>query len=168
MSLRTPILLTGGAGFVGSTLLRRLVREAPPKKLHVLLQKNSDCWRIGDILKKVSVHFVDLRLPRAVDALVQKVKPRTIFHLATHGAYPAQQYDEKEILATNVDATFNLMRSCLAQGCDAFVNTGSSSEYGLKDKPMKESDVLEPTTAYGTSKAWATLYGQYLARREEA
>lgn len=120
------------------------------------------------MLKKTSVHFVDVRSSRAVDTLVRRVMPKTIFHLATHGAYPAQQYDEEEILATNVHATFNLMRSCLRIGFDAFVNTGSSSEYGSKQAPMKEGDVLAPTTAYGASKAWATLYGQYLARTHGA
>ncbi len=165
MSLRTPILITGGSGFVGSNLLRRLIQETPPKKIHVLLRKNSKTWRINDLLKKVNmaVHVVDLRNQRATDRLVREIKPKTIFHLATHGAYPSEQYDEKEIIETNIISTFNLLRGCLKYGFDAFVNTGSSSEYGLKSKPMRESDILNPLSAYGASKAWATLYGQYLA-----
>lgn len=46
--------------------------------------------------------------------------------------------------------------------CEIFVNTGSSSEYGQKDIPMKESDPIEPNNLYGISKAAATHYAVYL------
>jgi nucleoside-diphosphate-sugar epimerase len=47
-----------------------------------------------------------------------------------------------------------------------FVNTGSSSEYGIKDTPMVESDLLAPINDYGVSKAAATLYCQKIAKTE--
>ena len=168
MRMSTPVLITGASGFVGSNLLRRLIKEVPPKRVHIVLRKNSDTWRIDDILKKVSVHIVDLRSQSAADALVRRVKPKTIFYLAVHGAYSCQQHDEKEIFDTNILCTFHLMQSCLQFGFDAFINTGSIAEYGTKKKPMREDDVLKPMTAYGASKAWATLYGQYAALAKKA
>lgn len=163
MTLQTPILITGASGFVGANLLRRLIEEMPSQKVHVLLRKSSNTWRIDDALKKVSTHVVDLQDQLKINRLVQKIKPRTIFHLAAHGAYPYQQLGEKEIIDTNVICTFNLIQACLRTGFNAFINTGSSSEYGINQKPMSEGDLLTPITAYGVSKAWATLYGQYLA-----
>lgn len=163
MKLQTPILVTGASGFVGANLLRRLIKEAPPQKVHVLLRKSSNTWRINDVLKEVLVHVVDLRSQAATDRFLWKIKPKTIFHLSTHGAYPYQQLDEQEIIDTNVICTFNLTQACLKVGFDKFINTGSSSEYGINQKPMSESDTLKPITAYGASKAWATLYGEYLA-----
>lgn len=168
MPLKTPILITGASGFVGANLLRRLIREVPPKKVHVLLRPEARLWRIEDILRRVSAHVVDMRNAGATERFIRKIKPKTIFHLATHGGYPQEQHDERAILETNVLCTFNLIRSCLELGFDAFVNTGSSSEYGAKDKPMKEGDILAPITAYGASKAWATLYCQYLACEQRA
>jgi nucleoside-diphosphate-sugar epimerase len=168
MALRTPILITGASGFIGANLLRRLTTRVPKKDLHVLLRKQSNTWRVDDILKKTSVHIADLRDKKASDALIKKIKPRTIFHLAAHGAYPSQQQDEDEIIQTNIISTFNLFQSCLAQGFDAFVNTGSSSEYGAKTKPMRETDSLEPVIPYAVSKAWATLYAEYLTRTQKA
>ena len=166
--MKSPVLITGASGFVGSNLLRRLITEISPKKIHVLLRRGSDTWRIKDLLPKVSVHMADLKTQSAADALVQTVRPKTIFHLATHGGYSYQQNDEQAIIDTNIVFTFHLMQACLRVGFDAFVNTGSSSEYGAKKKPMSEKDVLHPGTAYGASKAWATMYGEYLALAKKA
>lgn len=163
LKFSTPVLITGASGFVGSNLLRRLVREAQPKKVYVILRKNARTWRIDDLLRVVSTYIIDLRDPLATNRFIKKIKPKTIFHLATHGAYPQEQYDEQEIIDTNIICTFNLMQACLGEGFDVFINTGTSSEYGTKKKPMREADMLDPNTAYGASKAWATLYGRYLA-----
>lgn len=160
--MQTPILITGASGFVGANLLRRLIKDTPPQKIHIFLRKTSNTWRIDDVLKKVSVHVVDMRNQKETEQLVKKIKPKTIFHLATHGAYPYQQNDEKEIFETNVVCTFNLLQACMKTGFDAFINTGTSSEYGINTKPMKENDALYPVTPYGVSKAWATHYAKYL------
>ena len=163
LKFSTPVLITGASGFVGSNLLRRLVREAQPKKIHVLLRKSVRTWRINDLFRVVSTHIIDLRDPLAANRFIKKIKPKTIFHLATHGAYPQEQYEEKEIIDTNIICTFNLMQACLREGFNAFINTGTSSEYGMKKRPMREADMIDPNTAYAASKAWATLYGRYLA-----
>ena len=168
MPLRTPIIITGASGFVGSNLLRRIIEKMPPKKVHVLLRKKSNIWRIADVLKKVQVHAADLRSREETDRIMRLVKPKIVFHLAAHGAYPYQQHDENEIFETNVLGTFNLMSSASAAGCRAFINTGSSSEYGINQKPMSERDALRPVTAYGVSKAFATLWGKYLALSRKA
>src|SRR3989344_1376375 len=81
--------------------------------------------------------------------LVKKVKPSFVYHLATHGGYHKQQ-DGRRIVHTNIMGSFNLfdaLKTC--RTLKRIVNAGSSSEYGSKSHPMKEQDVLEPTTAYG-------------------
>lgn len=168
MQLRTPILITGASGFVGSNILRRLIHENLQKDIHVLLRKKSDTWRIDDILKNVQAHVVDMRDEVLTEKLLRGVKAKTIFHLAAHGAYPYQQKDEKEIIETNILCTSNLMKSALKYGCSSFINTGTSSEYGINLKPMTERDILRPVTAYGVSKAWATLWGAYLVFSQKA
>src|SRR3989344_4171361 len=98
--------------------------------------------------------------------LVKKVKPSFVYHLATHGGYHKQQ-DGRRIVHTNIMGSFNLfdaLKTC--RTLKRIVNAGSSSEYGSKSHPMKEQDVLEPTTAYGVAKAAQTLLAQYLAREE--
>lgn len=168
MKLQTPILITGASGFIGANLLSRITKKVSPKEVHVFLRKNSNLWRINDLLEKVSAHIVNLQDQTGTEQLLQKIRPKTIFHLATHGAYPYQTKDEKEILETNIICTFNLLQACLKIGFEAFINSGTSSEYGVNQKPMRENDILIPVTAYGVTKAWATLYGQYLACSQKA
>jgi nucleoside-diphosphate-sugar epimerase len=94
-------------------------------------------------------------------------KPHWIFHLAADGAYSWQR-DPVSILRTNVMGTANLLNVCLANGFEAFVNTGSSSEYGLKDHPPREDEALEPNSQYAVAKAAATMYCRQAARASGA
>ena len=146
-------LLTGASGFIGSNLLRKLVQKN--EQVHIILRKKSNTWRINDILHKVKIHFSDLSKYTEVLKIVQKTKPTVIYHLASFGAYPFQ-VDTDKILKVNVMGTWNLLHALLKHEYKLFVNTGSSSEYGYKDKPMKETDILEPASYYAVSKCAQT------------
>jgi dolichol-phosphate mannosyltransferase len=56
-----------------------------------------------------------------------------------------------------------LVQACLRTGFESFVNSGSSSEYGLKDHAPSETDYLEPNSHYAVAKASATLFCRYTA-----
>lgn len=149
------ILITGASGFVGAALLRRIVEKYPTAKPYVLLRENSKDWRIKDILKKVKRISADLTDFEELKNQVQKIKPSVIFHLAVYGAYSSQNSLE-EAVKTNVVGTKNLLLSLEGVNYQMFVNTGSSSEYGYKNHPMKETDFLEPASYYAATKAAST------------
>jgi len=94
---------------------------------------------------------------------MQEVRPERVFHLAAHGAYSWQD-NARRIMETNAVGAVNLLDACLDADCEAFVNAGSSSEYGLKDHPPSEDETLEPGSAYAVSKAAATLLCGHAAR----
>jgi dolichol-phosphate mannosyltransferase len=96
-------------------------------------------------------------------SVVAKIQPDWIFHLAAHGAYPSQT-DLRQMVQTNIMGTINLVEACLRIGFEAFVNTGSSSEYGFKDYAPSETEWLEPNSHYAVTKASATLYCYYTAQ----
>jgi nucleoside-diphosphate-sugar epimerase len=56
------------------------------------------------------------------------------------------------------------MDAAVEIGCECFVNTWSSSEYGYKDSPMSEENLLEPNNLYGISKAAASHYATYIKK----
>jgi UDP-glucose 4-epimerase len=147
-------LVTGGAGFVGAALVRRLLAEG--HRVELLLRPGRDHWRLNDIHNSVFVHEADLRDPDAVGAAVAAAAPEWIFHLAAHGAY-SWQTDAKGILESNLLGTLHLAEACVNQGFDAFVHAGSSSEYGLKDHPPSEDEATEPNSDYAIAKVAATL-----------
>jgi nucleoside-diphosphate-sugar epimerase len=154
-------LITGATGFIGSNLLRALVSNN--FETHVTIRKDSNIWRISEVIDQVEVHYCDLTDQERVKQTILETRPQLIFHLATHGATPHQKEKEK-IMNANFMGTINLVDACVESGFECFINTGSSSEYGIKLEPMKETDVLEPIDEYGVSKAAATLYCQSIAK----
>lgn len=108
--------------------------------------------------------MVNLNLadPQAVESAIESIRPQWVFHLAAHGAY-SYQTDIHSIVETNITGAVNLVEACLRAGVEAFVNTGSSSEYGLKDHPPGEDEPLEPNSHYAWTKAAATGYCRYTA-----
>ncbi len=154
------VLVTGATGFVGANLARKLVALGCVP--HVIKRKNANIGRIKDVAQQMVFHDVDLLNRAKINKLVKIIKPDIIFHLATYGGYVFQNECES-IMVTNINGTTNLLNACLNVGFTSFINTGSSSEYGIKNKPMKETDILEPITNYGVSKASVTLLCQAIA-----
>ncbi len=154
-------LLTGGTGFVGANLARRLLAEG--HEVHLLVRPGYQPWRIAGIANSLAIHQTELTDPDALGPLVQRIRPDWVFHLAAYGAYSSQT-DLRRMVDTNVVGTANLVTACLRVGFEAFVNTGSSSEYGLKDHAPTETEWLEPNSYYAVTKASATLFCRHVAQ----
>jgi dolichol-phosphate mannosyltransferase len=157
------VLVTGATGFVGANLARRLLRDG--HEVHLLVHPGYTRWRLDGIRRRVALHEVDLAEASGVAALVHQVRPGWVFHLAAHGAY-SWQTDLARMVQANIVGTVNLVQACLAEGFDAFVNTGSSSEYGFKRHAPTEQEWLEPNSHYAVTKASATLFCRHAAQRD--
>lgn len=156
------ILITGGTGFVGANMARAMVSAG--HNVHLLVRWESTLWRLDNLKKDLVLHEVELRDPDGLSTMVQKVRPTVIHHLAAYGAYPTKQTNTTAIFETNLLGTLNLVHACESIDYRAFINTGSSSEYGVKDSPLSEEDRLDPYNDYGVSKAatslWIQSYGK--------
>lgn len=161
--MKEKILITGATGFIGSNLTRRLVEEK--KEVYIVLRKESDICRIKDIIKRVNVIYADLLDYDKLAKKVQKVNPKYIFHLATYGSYPDLQKDDNLMIKTNILGTYNLLKATKGIDYKCFIHTGSSSEYGIKDTAISETDILEPVDQYGVTKACATLLCQMFSKK---
>ncbi|MEK7513626.1 MAG: SDR family NAD(P)-dependent oxidoreductase [Patescibacteria group bacterium] len=147
------VLVTGGSGFIGANLVRSLINQSA--KVHLFLRPKAKIWRLTEIIKKTKIYNVDITDKQSIEKAIIKIKPQVIFHLAVYGAYP-QQTNLGATIKTNIIGTVNLLEA-IKNSQTVLVNTGTSSEYGCKNKPMKETDSLEPAFFYAASKA-ATSY----------
>lgn len=157
------ILVTGGTGFVGANLVRKLVSLG--HKPTVLIRKGSNLWRLHDVLSKVKLVQTDMSDYKRLKSDLKKIQPNVIYHLATYGANQSIQNSGTDLVKTNILASYNFLEICCENGFEYFVNTGSSSEYGLKNSPMTEQDVLQPVNLYGASKGAVTLIARTLAQK---
>jgi nucleoside-diphosphate-sugar epimerase len=155
------VLVTGGGGFVGANLSRRLLRDG--HTLHLFLRPRSAQWRLEELKNNARFHLTNLADRQQIRQTLSKIKPDWIFHLAAYGAYSFQN-DAQTLIETNLSGTVNLVQAAIETGFEVFVNTGSSSEYGFKTHPTAESDLLEPNSTYAVTKAASTLFCQHMAR----
>ena len=158
------ILVTGGAGFVGSHLVEKLL--AAEHKVAILDDFN-DFYdpqikhaNIAAIAKDVAVHHVDLRDSASVRNLFHAEKFEAIAHLAARaGVRPSIQHPQL-YYDTNVNGTLHLLDAARVTGVERFVFASSSSVYGIsKTVPFSEDQHLTQTISpYAATK----IAGEFL------
>ena len=132
--------------------------------MHLLVRPGYQAWRLAEIARDVRLHEVNLEDAPRVGEVVRDIRPDWAFHLAAYGAYSSQQ-GMARMVATNLLGCCSLLDACADNDVEAFVNAGSSSEYGFKDHAPSEEEALEPNSDYAITKAAATYYCQSVARR---
>jgi nucleoside-diphosphate-sugar epimerase len=143
------IFLTGATGFIGSHLLRRLIKEKC--EVHISVRENSLLNRIKDVMDNCTCHTLDLTDFKSTKNLIKKLKPTIIFHLAAYGA-KYQQQDIYQAVDVNIKVSVNLFKSYLENKLLRFVYTGTSLEYGYKSKPVSERSLPNPQSTYAITK----------------
>lgn len=159
------VCITGITGFVGANLAHALIERGD--EVIGLVRPGYQPWRIVDILSHIQLIPIDLTDAAAVKQLFQQQQFDWVFHLAVYGAYSSQT-DMHRMISTNITSTVNLVDAALAADVDCFINTGSSSEYGVKSTPPSEQAWLEPNSNYAITKAAATHYCRHMARIHQA
>lgn len=142
------VLVTGGAGFIGSHLTAALLAEGA--SVRVL-----DDMSTGSLanLEGMSPEIIigDIADPEVVDRAAAGCD--LIFHLAALVSAPYSLENPMLTFRTNVTGTFNLLEAARQMGVRRFVYASSSAVYGnLPGLPKKEDDLLAPVTPYAATK----------------
>lgn len=154
------MLITGAAGFIGSHIARRMVREN--FSVHIIARKGTDLWRVKDVLHGLVVHWADLTDEKSMRTLADEINPDHIFHLAVAGLRGGVSLPEKDLIRVNLLGLMNILTIFKEAHYKSFINFGSSSEYGCKETRMAESDSCRPINAYGVTKLAATSYASFI------
>src|SRR3984893_5259261 len=158
------ILVTGGAGFIGSHLVEKLLAGGHGV---AILDDFNDYYdpeikreNIAAVSKDVAIHRVDLREDAAVRNLFHGEKFDTIMHLAARaGVRPSIQHP-RLYYDTNVNGTLHLLEAARVTGVERFIFASSSSVYGIsKTVPFSEDLHLTQTISpYAATK----IAGEFL------
>jgi nucleoside-diphosphate-sugar epimerase len=158
------VLVTGGAGFIGSHLVRRLVAEGA--LVHLIVKPSTALERIEDVRNSVTIHQSSLEDVSSVENILGTIAPDGIFHLAGESQSFGRIPSAADLIKTNVSASIGLMDAASKLPIEFFVNTGTFAEYGSKESAIREDMVFEPKELYGISRIPADLYAQALGREQ--
>jgi polyisoprenyl-phosphate glycosyltransferase len=158
--LAGPILIVGASGFIGAKMFFNLRKHREDVFGCARYLENS--WRFSN-LRSSQLLSLDIADYDRVKSVILHLKPRTVFNMSAYGGY-ARQKDVDKIHLTNYIGTLNLIRALSETGCDAFVQSGSSSEYGLNSAGPSEDDELIPNSDYAVSKVGASYLIKYYGR----
>ena len=158
------ILVTGGAGFIGSHLVEALVARGD----HVsVLDDFNDYYspriklaNLAAVRERIDVHAVDLCNAAAVGRVVRRGRYDAIVHLGARAGVRPSIEQPRLYVDTNVTGTLNLLEAARAAGVGRFVFASSSSVYGLcRRVPFREDEPLAQTISpYAATK----LAGEHL------
>jgi nucleoside-diphosphate-sugar epimerase len=157
------ILITGGAGYIGSILTSELLRQNYQVTILDSLLFGGES--ILPFMSHPNFHFIktDVTEPRAVRDAIKKdwQKPDAVIHLAGIVGFPACQAVGKQVSwKYNVEATKMVFEQSADLGVERFVFASTYSNYGLSPdgKPVTEESPLNPQSLYAETKIAAEEY----------
>ena len=151
-------IVTGGAGFIGSALVRALLGQGASSVAVIdnLLTGREE--NLAEVRSQVEFHHADICHYGQIAPLVRKAE--VVFHLAAIPSVPRSISDPVPSHETNIDGTFQVFRACAGGGVRRVVYAASSSAYGdTALLPKLESMPPQPKSPYGVQK----LVGEYYA-----
>ncbi|MEG1433506.1 polysaccharide biosynthesis protein [Eubacterium sp.] len=145
------VLVTGGAGSIGSELCRQIIRFHPKELIILDINENALYYLelelgryIKEILNPMGIHVtLTVRIASIREADIMKeifldLKPQIVFHAAAHKHVPLMERTPREAVKNNVFGTINVLNACLTAGVDRFVQIST-------DKAVNPTNVMGAT-----------------------
>ncbi|KKY25705.1 putative dtdp-glucosedehydratase [Phaeomoniella chlamydospora] len=159
------ILITGGAGFIASWLVRHLAMNYP--EYHIICFDKLDyCASLNNVkclegLENFDFCYGDITSGSDVQRALKKYNVDTVFHFAAQSHVDLSFGNSFQFTETNVKGTHVMLECCVKAGVKKFIHISTDEvmgEVGFDDEDLLENSVLAPTNPYSASKAAAEMY----------
>ncbi|MFW9804261.1 MAG: NAD-dependent epimerase/dehydratase family protein [Candidatus Thorarchaeota archaeon] len=158
MSHGESVLITGGTGFIGSHLARKLVRD---EQEVVLFDLYPNPHSIADIKDHVNVLEGDVADYKAITDAIDQYKITSVIHTAAMLSVAAAT-ELRTAYNVNIDGTFNILEACRVKGVEKVVFLSSLAAFGPNSPfPFHETTYREPASFYGVSKVCGEVLGTF-------
>ena len=165
MSEKTPVIVTGGSGLLGSSLVHQLV-EAGQEQVTVL-DVNPDPTRLDDIADHIEYVEGDVASPDLLRKTIGSIRPKKIYHLAAFLGDWCED-DPMEGTRININGVQHLFETAVQHGVRQVLFSSSLGTYGydLKDDEIFTDTTLQrPFSYYGVTKLYAETAGRWYKRK---
>jgi dTDP-glucose 4,6-dehydratase len=165
------LLVTGGAGFIGSTFVRRVLRGAEPSLAGaevVVLDKLTyagNAENLAPVATDPALHFVKGDITDALLVADLMIGVDAVVHFAAESHVDRSILGAAPFVVTNVVGTHTVLQAALEAGVSTFVHVSTDEVYGSIDSgSWTEGHLLEPNSPYSASKAGSDLLARAYAR----
>ncbi len=142
------ILVTGGAGYIGSHIVHKLVNQHD-----VLVYDNLSKGHKEAVHEKATLITADLKDKDKLDETFRKNKINAVIHLAAYSLVGESMQDPEKYFQNNVVNSLNLLNSMVKNNVKNIIFSSSAAVYGEpKELPIKEEHCKKPTNVYGETK----------------
>ena len=154
-------LVTGGAGFIGSHLVNRLVDCGHS----VVVIDDLSSGQLRSVNQQATFYHTELNDPR-IERIVQREQPELVFHLAAQSSVRQSSVDPAADANSNIVGTIRLISACADRGAEKFIfsSTGGAMYGNLDSIPCGEDAPANPMSPYGLSKLVGEQYLQLFHR----
>ncbi len=150
-------VVTGGAGFIGSALVRGLLRQGDGQVVVIDNLLTGFAHNLDEVRSSITFHAADIRDYDAVAAIVRDAD--TVFHEAAIPSVPRSIKDPVPSHEVNINGTFNVLRAASENGVRRVVYAASSSAYGdTAVLPKVETMAARPKSPYAVQKLLGEQY----------
>jgi len=156
------LLVTGGAGFIGSEFVRQAVKRGYKVAVIDKLTYAGDLERLKELWGSISFYRADIANREFVEHIFEREKPNALIHFAAESHVDRSILNPYDFLNSNIFGTHVLLEVSRRFDIDLFINISTDEVYGELGEQGKftEETSLKPNSPYSVSKASADMLGR--------
>lgn len=158
----TKVLVTGGAGFIGSEFVRQAVKRGYKVVVVDKLTYAGDLKRLNSVIDQISFYRADISDRKTMEEIFSSEKPEVVVHWAAETHVDRSILNPSQFIDTNVKGTQTLLDLSRDHKVKRFINISTDEVYGElgEEGEFTEDTPLNPSSPYSASKAAADMLGR--------